>query len=158
MKEPFIDTSGSAFWEDAVSFYNRPGAKEALLDLQDRLGGDVMASLWALSAAKGGRALSSEDVTEFFELTKKARMEASRLRRLRQEVKSSSNESYERLKKEELAAEQAVASLAPPIEKVGIAEGFNEGLCVRNLMVTFEQFAPDAKLAEALNLTKTILG
>lgn len=152
------ETDGVAFWEHALNFYNQPGAKEVLLDYQDRLEVDVMASLWALSAAVEGRSLNAEDVNEFFELTNKARMEASRLRKLRRKAKSDDCPEYQRLQIQELAAERAVASSAPPINSVGKADIFDENLGFRNLKLTLAISAPKVTHAEIWKLTKIIIG
>ena len=151
-------TDGAAFWEHALNFYNQPGAKEVLLDFQDRLEVDVMASLWALSAAVEGRSLNAVDVNEFFKLTNQARMEASRLRKLRRKAKSNGCPEYERLQIQELAAERAVASSAPPINSAGDVDIFDENLAFRNLKLTLAMSAPKVTQAEIWKLTKIIIG
>ena len=103
----------AAFWRAALALYARPGAQAALLDLQDRHGGDVMAALWALAAARAGRRLDAASMAGFMRATAAARTEAARLRAVRRAAKAGDPAAYEAAKRAELAAERAVAAAAP---------------------------------------------
>jgi len=107
------DGPNAAFWRAALALYARPGAQTALLDLQDRHGGDVMAALWALAAASAGRRIDAAAMAGFARATAAARAEAARLRAARRAAKAGAPEAYEAAKTLELAAERAVAAAAP---------------------------------------------
>jgi len=115
--------SNAAFWRAALALYARPGAQAALLDLQDRHGGDVMAALWALAAAGAGRRIDAAAMTGFIRATASARAEAARLRAARRAAKAGDAAAYGAAKTAELAAERAVAAAAPDPATAGSPDG-----------------------------------
>ncbi len=92
----------------------------ALLDLQDRKGGDVMRVLWAAAAAAAGRRLRPPDLARFDRATQAARAMARRRRAHRRRLKRGGDAAaYAAAKASELAAEHAVACRAPDPVRAG---------------------------------------
>jgi uncharacterized protein (TIGR02444 family) len=111
---------GEAFWQAALKLYELPGAQEALLQIQDEAGGDVMALLWATVAGAHHQKIVAADCYGFDTATRTARQEAAARRAKRREIKNNGNvAAYAAAKTEELAAERAVASAAPDPTAVG---------------------------------------
>lgn len=119
--EPEPEPAGAAFWRAALAFYRRPGARAALLGLQDDHGGDVMQALWALAAAAAGRRIGAIDLAAFAAATAPARRQAAALRHTRRGLKSGPPEDYAAAQAAELAAERRVAALAPDPRRAGSA-------------------------------------
>ena len=113
MIEDNSQASGEAFWQAALEFYEWPGVAAALLALQDDHAGDVMATLWAMTALAGGRALGPGDIRAFYDQTAGARADASRRRAERRALKGGEKLAYAAAKARELEAERAVATSAP---------------------------------------------
>lgn len=121
MSEDSSTGSGAAFWRAALDFYARPGVADMLLDAQDNHGGDVMATLWAMTALSAGRTLNVDDVSMFYNQTASARDIASRLRAERRSLKSTGGEAYQAAKTRELSAERDIAAAAPDPTQAGVA-------------------------------------
>lgn len=151
------DTAGEAFWRAALAIYARPGAQAALLALQDERGADVMATLWALTAAGAGRGLDAADVNAFASATEAARRDASRLRSERRRLKDGPKEAYAAAKAAELAAERSVAAAAPDPAAAGRPDHAPR-IAARNLAVAAAGFSPPLTDNEILELASVLAG
>lgn len=108
-------------WQFALALYDQPGASEACLALQDRLGVDVNILLFAMFAAtERGMAVMSHDVRSMDATVKSWRTEAvvplrTIRRRLKQPLGPAASEYAEvlrsKIKKTELLAEQIEQAL-----------------------------------------------
>ena len=107
----------SAFWDWAVEAYGRPGAADACLALQDRLGQNVPLMLWAVWRARTGACPDADALAEAAAIAR--RWEAAAvgplravLRTLRDPLPGPSDEDREtfrrRVKTLELEAERLV--------------------------------------------------
>jgi uncharacterized protein (TIGR02444 family) len=111
---------GEAFWRAALKLYDKPGAQEALLRIQDESGGDVMALLWATVAGSYNQQIDTADCHLFDAATRTARQKAVACRANRRQIKNNGDvAAYAAAKLQELAAERAVATAAPDPTTVG---------------------------------------
>ncbi len=143
-----------AFWRAALALYARPGAQAALLDLQDRRNGDVMAALWALAAAAAGRRLGPSEITRFEAATATARAEATRLRVARRAAKAGNPEGYRAAQAAELAAERTLAAAAADPGAVGARDDTadRQALARDNLTLATLRLSPPPSPAEIARL------
>lgn len=122
MTEDKSDLPGTAFWRSALALYQRPGVAADLLTLQYRHGGDVMATLWAITAIQAGRSPGTAEIRRFFDATAAARLAATAMRAERRRLKQGDPDDYAMAKRRELVAERAIASAAPDPATTGALE------------------------------------
>lgn len=144
------------FWRAALQFYDKPGAVEALLTLQDEHQGDVMATLWVLAACSHSRLLTTSDIATYQAHTKDAAKKAVALRAKRRGLKSGPPGPYAAAKQAELAAERAIAAAAPDPADAGMATntsaeaGSGAALAAVNLDLLFRDIDPPLALRQEL--------
>lgn len=139
------------FWRAALCFYGKPGAVDALLTLQDQHQGDVMATLWVLTACSHGRLLNALDIAAYKNQTQSAAQQARVLRRTRRRLKTGPPAPYSAAKQAELAAERAIAAAAPDPALAGKAAEIPKAtLAADNLSQLFQEARPPAALIKKL--------
>jgi uncharacterized protein (TIGR02444 family) len=131
------------FWTFALDLYAVPGAQDALLNVQDVHGGDVMAVLWALAASAEGKRLSHSDIATYTAATASAAQTAIECRSIRKRLKSDPKAAYTAAKADELAAERAVAASAPDPFQAGIESPDQQSqLTSSNLALILDALTP----------------
>lgn len=145
MNEP---AENQSCWDFVVKLYARPGISQACLELQDRLGVDVSFLLTVLFYAKHRNIdLSVEEIASLDRSISAWRDEVIvPLRRLRRHVKasnllkSSTGEFYQRIKADELLAEQLeIGTLAQQLEQMQVQRSISQRDLIERVVKHFSE-------------------